>query len=121
AAAEAGRPVDRFEPALQCQIAIGPGREKVLEQLIRVKPVGAMALLIPGAVWKQHGLRHPLGDTFEGFPDIVPNAVPPAAIEEAGRLVTKELLGSALFAGTVDDIVAELKPLVDAGMRHVVM
>jgi len=121
AAAEAGRPVDRFEPAMQVQVAIGASRDTVLEQLIRVKPVGAMALLIPGAAWKQHGLRHPLGETFEGFADIIPNAIPPAAIEEAGRLVTKELLGSAIFAGSVDEIVAELKPLVDVGMRHVVM
>jgi len=35
--------------------------------------------------------------------------------------VTKELVGEALFAGTVDEIVAELKPFVAAGMCHVVM
>ena len=121
AAAEAGRPVDRFEPALQIQVAIGPGRQKTLERLMKVKPVTAMGLLIPGAVWKKHGLRHPLGEEFEGFPDIVPNAVPATALAEAERVVTKELISEALFAGTVDEIVAGVKPLVAAGLRHVIM
>ncbi|MBI3767094.1 MAG: LLM class flavin-dependent oxidoreductase [Deltaproteobacteria bacterium] len=121
AAAEAGRPVDRFEAALQIQIAIGPGRQKTLDRLMKVKPVAAMGLLMPGAVWKTHGLRHPLGETFEGFADIIPNAVPPAALAEAERVVTRDLVGEALFAGTVDEIVEEVKPLVAAGVRHVVM
>jgi phthiodiolone/phenolphthiodiolone dimycocerosates ketoreductase len=121
AAAEAGRPVDRFEPALQIQVAIGPGRQKTLERLMKVKPVTAMGLLLPGAMWKTHGLRHPLGETFEGFADIIPNAVPPAALAEAERVVTPALVGEALYAGTVDEIVEEVKPLVAAGMRHVVM
>jgi phthiodiolone/phenolphthiodiolone dimycocerosates ketoreductase len=121
AAAEAGRPVDRFEAALQIQVAIGPGRRKTLEQLMKVKPASAMSLLIPGAVWKKHNLRHPLGEEFEGFADIIPNAVPPAALAEAERLATPDLVGEGLCAGTVDEIVEEVKPLVAAGMRHVVL
>ena len=42
-------------------------------------PVSALGLLMPGAVWKKHGLQHPLGEAFEGFADIIPNDVPPAA------------------------------------------
>jgi phthiodiolone/phenolphthiodiolone dimycocerosates ketoreductase len=121
AAAEAGRPVDQFEPALQVQVAIGPGREKMLDQLRKVKPVAALGLLMPGAVWKKHGLAHPLGETFEGFADIIPNAVPAAAYAEAERVVTPGLIQEGITAGTVDEIVDEIKPLVAAGLRHVVM
>ena len=121
AAAEAGRPVDAFEPALQIQVAIGPGRKQMLERLLKVKPVSALGLLMPGAVWKKHGLTHPLGETFEGFADIIPNAVPPAAYAEAERTVTPELIEEGVTAGTVDEIVDEIKPLVAAGLRHVVM
>jgi phthiodiolone/phenolphthiodiolone dimycocerosates ketoreductase len=88
---------------------------------MKVKPVVAMGLLMPGAVWKKHGLRHPLGENFEGFADIVPNAVPPAAFAEAERAVTPELVAEGLCAGSVDEIVEEVKPLVGAGLRHVVM
>ncbi len=121
AAAEAGRPIDKFEPAMQVQVAIGPGRRKMLEQFTKVKPAAAMALLIPGPVWKKHNLAHPLGESFEGFPDIIPNEVPPSALADAERLVTPELLNEGVCAGTVDEIVDEVKPLVAAGMRHLVM
>ena len=121
AAAEAGRPWDGFEPAMQIQVAIGPGKEKTLARLMKVKPVAALGLLLPGAAWKKHGLRHPLGENYEGFADIIPNAVPPAAFAEAERVATPELVNEGLFVGTVDDIVAEVTPLVAAGLRHVVL
>jgi len=121
AAAEAGRPVENFEAATQIVVAIGPGRKKTIEQFMKVKPVIALGLLMPGAAWKKHGLKHPLGDDFEGFADIIPNAVPPAAYAEAERSVTPELLSDSVFAGTVDEIVDEVKPLVAAGLRHVVV
>jgi phthiodiolone/phenolphthiodiolone dimycocerosates ketoreductase len=121
AALAAGRSFDRFEPALQIQVALGSGRRQVLESLMKVKPASAMSLLLAGAVWKKHGLTHPLGEDFEGFADIVPNDVPPQAFAEAEKHVTPELLGDGISAGTVDEVVAELKPLIAAGLKHVVM
>jgi len=121
AAAQAGRPTDRFEAALQIQVALGSGRRQVLERMTKVKPAGAMSLLMPPEVWKRNGLRHPLGDDFQGFADIVPNAVPPQALAAAERQVTPELLNDGIFAGTVDEVVEELKPFVAAGLRHVVI
>src|SRR6185369_4838549 len=100
AAAEAGRPVAEFEPAMQIQVAIGPGRQKTIETFMKVKPVSALGLLLPGAVWKKHGLRHPLGEEFEGFADIIPNAVPASAYAEAERTVTPDLLNEGVCAGT---------------------
>jgi phthiodiolone/phenolphthiodiolone dimycocerosates ketoreductase len=121
AAAEAGRPVDKFEAAMQFQIAIGPSRKQTLDKLTKVKPAAAMALLMPGPVWKKHNLTHPLGENFEGFPDIIPNEVPRAALADAERQVTPELLNEGVCAGTVDEIVDEVKPLVGAGLRHAIM
>ena len=121
AAAEAGRPVKSFEAAMQIQVALGPDRRKMLEHFTRVRPAAAMAMLIPGAVWAKHNLKHPLGESFEGFPDIIPNEVPPAAIEQAERQVTPELLAEGVCAGTVDDVVEEVKPLVGAGLKHIVL
>jgi phthiodiolone/phenolphthiodiolone dimycocerosates ketoreductase len=121
AAAEAGRPIDRFEPAVQIQVALGPSKRQVLEQILKVKPAAAMTLLVPGAVWKRQGLAHPLGDDFEGFGDIIPNAVPAAAIAAAERAITPDLINAAVYAGSVDEVVAEVAPLVGAGLRHVVL
>jgi phthiodiolone/phenolphthiodiolone dimycocerosates ketoreductase len=121
AALAAGRPFERFEPALQIQVALGAGRRQVLDQLMKVKPASAMTLLLGGAVWKKHGLIHPLGEAFEGFADIIPNEVPPAAFASAEKHVTPELLGDGICAGTVDEVVADVKPLLAAGLKHVVM
>lgn len=121
AATAAGRPFERFEPALQIQLALGSGRRAVLDALLKVKPAAAMAMLLPGAVWKKHGLAHPLGETFEGFADIVPNDISLDALAAAERLVTPELLADGVTAGTVDEVVDEIRPLVAAGLRHVVL
>jgi phthiodiolone/phenolphthiodiolone dimycocerosates ketoreductase len=121
AAVAAGRPFERFEPALQIQVALGAGRRQVTERLLKVKTAAALMLLLPGAVWTKHGLRHPLGEHFEGFADIVPNEVPAEAFASAERQVTPALLGDGVCAGTVDEIVAEVQPLVAAGLKHLVL
>jgi len=121
AAVAAGRPFETFEPALQIQVALGTDRHQMLARLAKVKPASAMGLLLPGAVWARHGLVHPLGEQFEGFADIVPNDVPAEALAAAERQVTPELLGSGVSAGSVDEVVAEIAPLVAAGLKHVVM
>jgi phthiodiolone/phenolphthiodiolone dimycocerosates ketoreductase len=121
AATAAGRDVARFEPALQIQLALGSDRRTMLDQLRRLPPAGALAMLLPGPLWTKHGLRHPLGEEFEGFAQFVPEEVTPAQIEDALRQVTPELLGDGVYAGSVDEVVRELEPMIDAGMQHVVI
>ncbi len=121
AATEAGRDIAHFEPALQIQVMLGRDRESVLEQALKVPATGAMSLLLPGPLWSKHGLQHPLGENYEGFPEFVPEEVPPEILELAGRTATPELLGDGVFAGSVDQVVAEVEPLVEAGLRHVVI
>jgi phthiodiolone/phenolphthiodiolone dimycocerosates ketoreductase len=121
AAAEAGRSIARFEPALQIQLALGRDRQSVLDTIMRVPAAGALAMLLPGPLWAKHGLHHPLGERFEGFPDFVPEEVTPAHIEDARRQLTPALLHDGVFAGSVDEVVGELRPFIDAGLRHVVI
>jgi phthiodiolone/phenolphthiodiolone dimycocerosates ketoreductase len=120
-AADARRDFSRFEPALQIQLALGDDRRSMLERLCKLPPAGALAMLLPGPLWTKHGLRHPLGADYEGFPQFVPEEVTRAQIDDALQQVTPELLGDGVYAGTVDDVVRDLRPLVDAGLRHVVI
>lgn len=120
-AVKAGRSLSHFEPAIQIQTAIGTDRKQVLTRLARNRTSAAMAMLLPGALWAKHGLQHPLGTDFEGFPQFVPQEITDAQIDSACKQVTPELLGDGIFAGTVDEIVAELRALVNAGLRHVVI
>jgi phthiodiolone/phenolphthiodiolone dimycocerosates ketoreductase len=121
AASAAGRSLERFEPSLIIQVAIGRSRAETLETMARSPVASAMAMLLPGALWTRQGLRHPLGDDFEGFPDFVPDEVTPEQLADARRQVTPALLGDALVAGSVDEIAAEVRGLVGAGLRHVVV
>ena len=121
AAAEAGRSVTHFEPALQIQLALGRDRAAVLRQLLAIPAAAALAMLLPAAVWTRHGLRHPLGEAFEGFPDFVPEEVTAAELEASRRQLTPALLADGLVAGSVDEVLAEIRPLVAAGLRHVVI
>ena len=117
----AGRDLTHFEPALQMQLVLGRDRRSALDAVMRVPATAAMALLLPGAVWKKHGLRHPLADDFEGFPEFVPQRVTPEQLEVARRNVTAELIGDGVVAGSIDDVVAEVHELVRVGLRHVVI
>jgi phthiodiolone/phenolphthiodiolone dimycocerosates ketoreductase len=121
AAAAASRSMTHFEPALQIQLALGKDRSSVIRELMKVAAVGALAMALPGALWKRHGLQHPLGDSFEGFPEFVPESVTPEQLESARRQVTPELIADGIYAGSVDEVVAELRPFLAAGLRHVVI
>jgi phthiodiolone/phenolphthiodiolone dimycocerosates ketoreductase len=120
-AAEAERDLSHFEPAMQVQLVLGRDRRSALEKLARTKIVGAMLLLLPGALWRKHGLDHPLGADFEGFPDFVPEEVTAEHIESANRQATPELLGDGVIAGSIDEVADEIRGLVGAGLRHVVL
>jgi len=118
---EAGRDMRAFEPALQIQLALGKSRQAVLERVVKLPAAAALAMLLPGPVWTKHGLRHPLGDDYEGFAQFVPEEITPAHVEASRRQITPALLAEGAVAGSVDEVVAEIRPLVDAGLRHLVI
>lgn len=121
AARAAGRSMAHFEPALQIQLAIGRDRGRVLADLMKLRATAAMALLLPGPLWTAHGLRHPLGGDFEGFAQFVPEEITPAQIDDAARQVTPELLSGGVVAGSIAEIVEEMRALTTAGLQHVVI
>lgn len=121
AAGRAGRRPSGFEPALQILVALGRDRRTVLKRLISTPIAGSLALLMPGELWRRHDRRHPMGETFAGFSDLVPERVTDQQIAMARQSLTPELIGDAIFAGSVDEIVDEITPLVHAGLRHVIV
>ena len=95
AALAAGRRFDTFEPALQIQVALGAGRRQVLESLMKVKPATALTLLLGGAVWRKHGLTHPLGEWNRLW--VVTRWMPSAAVPAPSHsTMTVTLYGSTV-------------------------
>lgn len=121
AAAEAGRAGARFEPALQIFLALGPNRDTVTKQILGVPAAGGLLLSLAPALWHRHGLNHPLGDRYEGFGSSVPGELTAEHLEQARRRATPQLLADAVFAGNLAEVTAEIRALVEAGLRHVVI
>jgi hypothetical protein len=76
---------------------------------------------LPGELWERHGLRHPLGNHALTFGASPLEQVTLDALDRARVVATPELLGDAIFAGSVDEVIDEIKPLVAACLRHVVI
>lgn len=122
AAAAAGRDLGTgFLPTQTLLVAIGESRDAVLAKAMRSRVGATMVLGVPAAVWKAHGLVHPLGDDHRGFLDLVPTRIGDDAIDRAARTMTPELFLSMLYAGSVDEICDQAAPLADAGCRHFIV
>jgi phthiodiolone/phenolphthiodiolone dimycocerosates ketoreductase len=119
-AARAGRRLSGFEPAQQLFVILGEDRRRVLQDAVRAPAAAPLLLALPSSLWARHGLRHPLGDD-RTFGDALPHEVTPERLAAARQRATPELLGDAVFAGRVGDVVAEVRGLVAAGLRHAVI
>jgi phthiodiolone/phenolphthiodiolone dimycocerosates ketoreductase len=115
----AGRDMNGFVASQQCLLLLGPERRRLLASVTGHRAAAALALAMPSSLWSRHGLRHPLGDD-RPYGDFGPSEVIPA-IERARQQATPELLSGTLFAGNVAEVAAELRDLVGAGLRHVVI
>ena len=121
AAAAAGRSMAAFEPALMIGVTLDRDRRTALANLVKMPSSAVLAMQLPGAVWATHGLRHPMGERFEGFADFLPEQVTLGQVDAAHRQLTPELLEEGCLAGNLDEVTAAVRALVDAGLCHLVL
>lgn len=121
AAAAARRNMAAFEPGLMIAFALGRDRRTTLTSLLTLPISAVLAMQLPGTVWARHGLRHPLGESFEGFADFLPEQVTLEQIDTAHRQLTPELLEETCLAGNIEEVTVAVRALVDAGLRHLVL
>ncbi len=121
AATAAGRDPHKIEPALQIMLILGKDRNAAVESVRRRPIAGAMAMLLPGAVWAKHNLKHPLGDDFEGGADFVPEELSMEQIQSAHKMLTPELLLEGAVAGSVEQVLEEIRGLTAVGLRHLII
>jgi phthiodiolone/phenolphthiodiolone dimycocerosates ketoreductase len=118
AAREAGRDPDAITPALQALVVVAP-TEAEARAILDAKAVRFFGLLLPAEVWQALGLRHPLGDHFGGFVDLVPEAYDRPTVEAAIAAVPREMVEGQMFWGTPAQVVAKLRAFGEAGLRYV--
>jgi phthiodiolone/phenolphthiodiolone dimycocerosates ketoreductase len=120
AAEAADRDPDAITPGLYLYAVIHEDHDvaaKALEGvLLRVQ-----ALAGNSDLFAQAGLQHPLGPSFAGLRDYIPEWVPTATVRNAANDLPVEGAGHFVVHGTPAEIVAHLQPFVDAGVRRVVL
>ena len=114
----AGRSMEHFVPAQTMLLVLGESREQAMEQAMSSLYVGYNALGLPGALWTQHGLDHPLAPDHPGQIGLVPSKTSREAVETAMARMTPELLGEQYYFGSASEIAAQAEELVEAGCRH---
>lgn len=120
-AAGAGRSLHGFTAGQTLLLAMGKSRSYVLGKALKNKYVAYMACGLPPVLWNECGLRHPMGEDFMGFLDIVPSRVTPGQIDDALAQLNEELLDRLFYMGTVDDVLAAAAPLAAAGCNHFIL
>jgi len=121
AAREAGRPVQNFTATQTALVAFGPSREWVIERALRNDYCVYNAMSLPASLWKELGAEHPLGEDFAGSIDIVPSRVTPEQVALARQRVVPEMFNRLYYAGRVEDILEDLRPLAAAGCSHIIL
>jgi phthiodiolone/phenolphthiodiolone dimycocerosates ketoreductase len=118
AAREAGRDPDAITPSMHPGVVVAPTEEEA-QAMLKSKPVRFFGLLLPDAIWQFFGLRHPFGEDFRGYLDILPETYDRQTVDAAIAAVPQEMV-EGLIWGTPEQVVAKVRAFGEAGLRHIV-
>ncbi|MEV0063345.1 LLM class flavin-dependent oxidoreductase [Nocardia sp. NPDC050718] len=93
----------------------------IVEEILDSPVVRAYALIGSAQAWARHGAEHPLGPTFAGAQDILPQTIDEATAIEYGRRAPASLIREIFVAGTPDEILEQLAVRRDHGLTYAVM
>jgi phthiodiolone/phenolphthiodiolone dimycocerosates ketoreductase len=91
--------------------------EDALESVL----IRAFALNIPAWAWAEHGARHPLGEDFGGFQDILPQLFDEQTSLAHAAAVPISLLRQFVLTGTPDEVIDRLAVWRDHGVSYPVL
>ena len=120
AASNAGRDPSSITPALSSFVVTGQSHDDV-EQTLNSDAAKAFALIIPGQMWADHGVQHPLGHDFAGAQDLIPQTLDRQTVLSYIKGVPVSLLKEALLAGTPDEVIDQAAQWRDHGVRYLVV
>lgn len=83
--------------------------------------IKAQALAGNAAMFAQAGATHPLGESFAGLRDFVPEWTPPAVMRDALDAIDEDMARRIVVNGTPREVAARIDEFVAAGARRVVI
>ncbi len=119
AAARGGRPAEAVTPAAWGFTVIHQDEHEV-ERLLDHPLVKGVCLMFGASSFERHGASHPLGSDG-GFLGYIPSRLSRSEALSAVAKVPPGVVREHLFAGTPDQLLAELRALEAVGLRHAVL
>ncbi|WP_157574406.1 LLM class flavin-dependent oxidoreductase [Nocardia jejuensis] len=120
AARAAGRDPDSIVPA-QMVSFLTARTPAGIKKLLAAPGVRYLGLFAPGAVWTRCGAKHPFGEDFRGLIDLMPHQLTRAEVLAAIAEVPDEVLHEWLVIGSPAEVLARLRALAEAGLRHAIV
>ena len=117
AASDAGRDPHSITPAISLFVVTGRSSDDV-EQTLNSDAAKAFALIVPGQVWANHGVQHPLGHDFSGAQDLIPQTLDEQTVLSYIRNVPVSMLKDVLLTGTPDEVIDQAAEWRDHGVRY---
>lgn len=117
AADDAGRNPATIGAAALFFTVTGRSRDEV-DEVLASTAVKAFALNLPAAEWERHGARHPLGDEFSGFSEIIPQVIDEATVLEYTSAVPDSLIRANILNGTPAEVIEQLAAWRDNGLSY---
>ena len=120
AASNAGRDPRSITPALSSFVVTGRSPDDI-EEALNSDAARAFALIVPGQMWADHGVQHPLGLDFAGAQDLIPQTLDEQTVRSYTKNVPVSLLKDALLAGTPNEVIDQAAQWRDHGVRYLVV
>lgn len=120
AASNAGRDPRSITPALSISVLTGRSRDDV-EETLSSDAAKAVALNLPGEMWADHGVQHPLGPDFADAQDLAAQTLDEHTVLSYIKDVPVSLLRDALLAGTPDEVIDQAAEWRDHGVAYLVV
>ena len=92
-----------------------------VEEALDSVPVRAFALIIPDWAWAEHAARHPLGEGFGGFQDILPQTLDEQTALDHAAAAPISLIKQYALTSTPDEVIDQLAAYRDHGVRYPVL
>ena len=120
AASDAGRDPRSITAAAWLFVITGRTHDDV-EEALNSDIAKSFALNISAEFWARHGVQHPLGESFSGAQDLVPQTMDEATVLSYTAQVPVSLLKETLLTGTPDDVIDQVAQWRDQGVRYIVV
>ncbi|MDT5310899.1 MAG: phthiodiolone/phenolphthiodiolone dimycocerosates ketoreductase [Mycobacterium sp.] len=120
AASDAGRDPMSIIPAILLFVITGRSRDNV-EEALNSDIAKSFALNVSAEFWARHGVAHPLGESFSGAQDLIPQTLDEHTVLSYTAQVPASLMKEAFLTGTPDEVVEQVAHWRDHGLRYIVV